>query len=91
MSRTPFPYSKLTYDKAWVDVPTLTTKVRGKFYVAVHAHSQQNKGIYVGYEKGGRHSSLGTVGKEAFTLKPTDKKLEWMIRPKLTTKPVFYE
>ena len=51
ISRTSFPYSLLTQQKAWVEVSTLPTKVTGKFYIALHAHSEQFKGIYVGYNE----------------------------------------
>ena len=93
ISRTSFPYSLLTYEKAWIEVPTLPTKVTDKFYVALHAHSEQYKGIYVGYHEGidASHSSLGRVARGQFTLKPTGKKLEWMIRVKLADRPVYYE
>jgi hypothetical protein len=93
VSRTPFPYSLLTYRKAWVEVATLPTRVQGKFYVAVHAHSERYKGIYVGYDEDieTSHSNLGGASSERFTLRPTKTKLEWMIRPKLAGKPVYYE
>jgi len=93
VSRTTFPYSRLTYKKAWIEVPTLATKVTGKFYVAIHAHSEQYKGLYVGYDQNidVSHSSLATVSRKQFTLKPTKNKMEWMIRVKLAGKPVYYE
>ena len=70
-----------------------TTKVRGKFHVALHAHSEQFKGLYVGYDSDvdESHSSLGTVSRAGFTLRPTAEELDWMIRVKLTDKPAFYE
>ncbi len=93
ITRTSFPYSLLTYQKAWVEVPTLLTKVTGSFYVAIHAHSEQYKGLYVGYDTdiAASHSSIGTVGQKQFTLKPLKNKQEWMIRVKLVDKPVYYE
>ena len=92
LSRTSFPYSLLTYQKAWIDVPSLPTRVKAKFYVALHAHSEQYKGIYVGYDTHvtESHSSLGSVARRQFTTRPTPKKLEWMIRAKLTDRPVVY-
>jgi hypothetical protein len=93
ISRTLFPYSMLTYEKDWVQLPTLTTKVTGKFYVAIHAHSERYKGLYVGYDEdvGLSHSSLATVSRRQFKLRATQKKLEWMIRAKLAATPVYYE
>ncbi len=93
ISRTSFPYSLLTYKKAWIEVPTLATKVTGKFYVAIHAHSERYKGIYVGYDEDidVSHSSLGSVSRKQFKLRPTPNKLEWMIRVKLAARPVYYE
>jgi hypothetical protein len=93
VSRTSFPYSLLTYQDRWIEIPTLPTKVAGKFYVAVHAHSEQYKGIYVGYDSGieETHSGLGRVGREKFTLTPVRQKHEWMIRVKLADRPVYYD
>ncbi|MGO8745910.1 MAG: hypothetical protein ACLQNE_07955 [Thermoguttaceae bacterium] len=93
VSRTSFPYSLLTYQKAWIDVPTLPTKVTGKFYVALFAHSEQYKGIYVGYDAHTEvsHSFIGRVGREKFTFKPVPKPFDWMIRVKLADRPVYYD
>ena len=93
ISRTSFPYSRLTYQKAWIEVPTLATKVTGKFYVAVHAHSERYKGIYVGYDGDidESHSSLGAVSRRQFELKSPPAKLDWMIRVKVAAKPVYYD
>ena len=93
ISRTSFPYSLLTQQKAWIDVPTLPTKVTGKFYVALHAHSEQFKGIYVGYNENAEnsHSSLSDVSPKRFEKMPSEKKLEWMIRAKMADKPMYYE
>lgn len=93
ISRTSFPYSLLTYQKAWIEVPVLPTKVTGKFYAAIHAHCERYKGIYVGYDEDCQqsHSSLGGVGRERFTSKPAPKTLDWMIRVKLADKPVYRE
>jgi hypothetical protein len=93
ISRTSFPYSLLTQQKSWVEVPTLPTKVKGKFYVALHAHSEEFKGIYVGYNEnaGDSHSSVSDVSPKRFETTPSEKKLEWMIRAKLADKPVYYE
>ena len=92
LSRTSFPYSLLTYQKDWIEVPTLLTRVKGKFYVAIHAHSEQSKGIYIGYNENVEpsHSKLGVVNPEQFTLKNPSKKLEWMIRVKMADRPVYY-
>ena len=93
VSRTSFPYSLLTYQKAWIEIPTLPTKVAGKFYVAVYAHSEQYKGIYVGYDSGieKSHSSLGKVSRGKFTLTPVPQKYDWMIRVKLADRAVYYD
>jgi tetratricopeptide (TPR) repeat protein len=93
ISRTSFPYSLLTQQKAWIEVPTLPTKVTGKFYIALHAHSEQNKGIYVGYNENveSSHSSVSDVSPKRFEKMPSENKLEWMIRAKLADKPVYYE
>ena len=93
VTRTAFPYSLFTYQKAWVEIPVLPTKVSGVFHVAVHAHSERTKGLYVGYDEdvGETHSMVGSVAREAFELKQTKKPLEWMIRAKLADRPVWYE
>ncbi len=93
VSRTSFPYSRLTYQKDWIEVPTLPTKVKGKFYVALHAHSEQYKGIYVGYDSDIKtsHSLLGAVSRSRFTFKPVPQKYEWMIRAKLADRPVYFD
>lgn len=93
ISRSSFPYSLLTYQKAWIEVPTLPTKVTGKFYVALFAHSEQYKGIYVGYDTQTEapHSFIGGVGRDKFTFKPVPKPFEWMIRVKLADRPIYYD
>jgi hypothetical protein len=93
ISRTSFPYSLLGYQKAWIDVPVLPTKVTGKFYVAIYAHSEQYKGLYVGYDSHVEtsHSSVGAVGRKKFQFTPTQEKLEWMVRAKLADRPVYLE
>ncbi|MFC1596854.1 hypothetical protein ACFL5Q_02800 [Planctomycetota bacterium] len=93
LSRTSFPYSLLTYNKAWIEVPTLATKVTGKFYVAIHAHSEKYKGIYVGYDEDIEvsHSSLASVSRKQFKLKSPPNKVEWMIRVKVAGSPVYYD
>ncbi|MGD0897692.1 MAG: hypothetical protein ABR915_07630 [Thermoguttaceae bacterium] len=93
VSRTSFPYSLLSYQKAWIEVPTLPTKVTGKFHVALFAHSEQYKGIYVGYDTHTKapHSFIGQVGREKFTFEPVPKKLDWMVRVKLADRPVYYD
>ena len=93
ITRTSFPYSRLTYQKAWIEVPTLPTKVTGKFHVAVFAHSDQFKGIYVGYDThtATPHSFVGLVGREKFSFTPVPKSFDWMIRVKLADRPVYYD
>jgi hypothetical protein len=93
ISRTSFPYSLLTFQTAWIEVPTLPTKVTGKFYVALFAHSEQYKGLYVGYDTHTKtsHSFVGRVGREKFTFKPVPKTFDWMIRAKLADRPIYYE
>ncbi len=93
ISRTSFPYSLLTQQKAWVEVPTLLTKVKGKFYVAICAHSEQTKGIYVGFNENveDSHASSSDVSPEKFETARLEKNIEWMIRVKLANKPVYYE
>lgn len=93
VSRTSFPYRLFRYKKGWIEIPILPTRVSGKFYLALHAHSESFKGLYVGYDSdvAESHSSLGTVARAGFELRPTDDKLDWMIRAKLSDKPVFYE
>lgn len=93
ISRTSFPYSLLTYKRAWIEVPVLPTKVSGACFVAIHAHSERYKGLYVGYStdvKDG-HSWIGKVKKEHLDLKPVPKPMEWMIRLRLADKPVYRE
>jgi hypothetical protein len=93
ISRTSFPYSLLTYQKAWIEVPTLPTKVKGKFYVALFAHSEQYKGILVGYDTHTEmpHSFIGQVRRKKFIFQPVPKTFDWMIRAKLADRPIYYD
>ena len=61
----------------------------GKFYVALFAHPEQYKGIYVDYVRTPEvsHSFIGRVGREKFTFKPVPKPFDWMIRVKLSRSP----
>ncbi len=93
ISRTPFPYSLLTQQKDWVDIPVMPTKVKGKFFVALHAHSEQFKGVYLGYQENvaRSYSSVSEVTPPQFKKAENDKQLEWMLRAKMTSKPVYFE
>ena len=56
VTRTTFPYSLATQQKQWISIPTLPTKVQGKFYVSIDAHGGRFKGLYMGYQEGNQEA-----------------------------------
>lgn len=95
LTRTTFPYSRVTQEKQWVSIPTLPTKVKGKFYVCVDAHGTMNKGIYLCYQEGNQEHKASTDELDGDHVRPADwsKKFEhmqWLIRAKISDRPVVY-
>jgi hypothetical protein len=92
VTSTAFPHSRFGYQQAWVQLDTLPTRVAGRFYVAVYAHSQQDRGLYIGYDTdiADSHSKVGSVRRTQFEFGEPREKWEWMIRVKLTDRPVVY-
>ena len=95
ISRTTFPYSVATQRKSWVSIPTLPTKVRGKFYISVDAHGKSNKGLYVGYRDAAQQTIASTDSRDGDTIKPAEwsnrfENMQWLIRVKVADRPVVY-
>jgi len=96
ITRTSFPYSLAKQQKGWITIPTLPTKVKGKFYVAVDSHGTKYKGLYMGYQKGNRQGKASTDEIQGDYIKPGDwskrfSHMQWMIRVKLADRPVVYQ
>lgn len=95
ITRTTFPYSVATQQKQWLTLPTLPTKVQGKFYVSINAHGGQYKGLYLGYQDGNKEGLASTDELKEGRVQPAEwsKKFEhmqWMIRVKIADRPVVY-
>ncbi len=95
ITRTSFPYSLATQQKEWLAIPTLPTKVKGKFYVGIDSHGTKYKGLYIGYQEGNPQSVASTDEIMGEHIKPADwsKKfdhMQWMIRAKVADRPVAY-
>lgn len=95
VTRTTFPYSVATQERRWVSIPTLPTKVKGKFYVSIDAHGGQYKGLYVGYQDGNPKQVASTDELSQGHVRPGDwsqkfANMQWMIRAKIADRPVAY-
>ena len=95
LSRTSFPYSLATQQKQWISIPTLPTRVQGKFFVGVDAHGAKSKGLYVGYEKGNESGKASTDEIQGDFIRPGTwsskfAEMQWMIRTKVADRPVVY-
>ncbi len=95
VTRTTFPYSLATQQKQWISIPTLATKVQGKFFVSIDSHGTKYKGIYMGYRDGNKLQQASTDELQDEHVRPADwsKKfdhMQWMIRVKLADRPVAY-
>jgi hypothetical protein len=95
ITRTTFPYSLATQQKQWISIPTLPTKVQGKFYVSIDAHGNQFKGLYMGFEEGNGKGLASTDERDGNEVRPGDwskefANMQWMIRAKIADRPVVY-
>ncbi|MCG8448552.1 MAG: hypothetical protein MI725_03100 [Pirellulales bacterium] len=95
ITRTTFPYSLATQEKQWIKIPTLPTKVKGKFYVSIDTHGTKFKGLYMGYQDGNKKQVASTDELEDNRVQTGDwsKKfnhMQWMIRTKVADRPVVY-
>ena len=95
LSRTTFPYSLATYQKQWINIPMLPTRVRGKFYVSIDTHGGKTKGLYVGYATKENTKIASTDEIVDDSIKPAqwsskfDDK-QWLMRVKIADRPVAY-
>ena len=95
ITRTTFPYGVATQEKKWITIPTLPTKVKGKFYVSIDAHGGQYKGLYMGYQDGNKKQVASTDQLEDGHVRTADwstkfEHMQWMIRTKIADRPVVY-
>lgn len=95
LSRTSFPYSLFTQQKQWVSIPTLPTRVQGKFYIGIDTHGGEYKGIYIGYKKGNAAGKASAAEIQDEAIQPADwssrfAEMQWMIRAKVADRPVVY-
>lgn len=95
ISRTSFPYSLVSQKHGWVNVPTLPTRVKGKFFVSLDSHGRKDKGIYIGYKKTADPGVASTDELKRTKILRADwsKKFDekqWMIRAKVADRPVVY-
>ena len=95
ITRTTFPYSVATQEKQWIKIPTLPTKVKGKFYVSIDTHCTSHKGLYMGYQDG-NPKKVGSTGElidgQVLTKDWSERfaHMQWMIRAKIADRPVVY-
>ena len=95
VSRTSFPYSLTSQKKQWVNIPTLPTRVKGKFYVSINTHGKNDKGIYLGYQNAEEPDLASADELKENTIEPSEwsskfDKMRWMIRAKVADRPVVY-
>lgn len=94
ISRTTFPYSVSTQKKKWFSIPTLPTRVKGKFYVSIDTHGTRFKGLYMGYQDGNSRGVASTDVRDGDRIVPGDSNrfdhMQWLIRVKLADRPVTY-
>ena len=95
ISRTSFPYSLATHEKAWISIPTLPTEVKGKFYVSINTYGGRYKGFYMGYVDGNKEglASTDAIDKDKIVSQDWSKKFtdkQWLIRADIADRPVVY-
>ena len=95
ITRTTFPYSRADQQKQWIRIPTLATRVQGKFYVSIDAHGTRTKGLYVGYQEGNEKQVASTDALQGDFVRSTSwsskyDDLQWMIRVKMADRPIVY-
>ena len=95
ITRTTFPYSLATQQKQWISIPTLATKVQGKFFVSIDSHGTKHKGLYMSYQKGNKQRHASTDELQGDHARPADwsrkfEAMQWMIRVKLADRPIVY-
>ena len=95
LSRSTFSYSLATQQKQWVAIPTLPTRVQGKFFISVDTHGEKSKGLYMGYAAGNDSHVASTDEINEDSIKPGDwsskfADKQWMIRVKVADRPVVY-
>lgn len=95
LSRSTFPYSIATQQKEWIVIPTLPTKVKGRFYVSIDTHGNKYKGLYMGYTTGNPDKLATTDERTDDHIAPADwsekfADKQWMIRVKVADRPVIY-
>ena len=95
LSRSTFPYSLAMFEKQWINIPTLPTRVQGKFFVGIDTHGSKTKGLYIGYAtkeetKVASADELGDgmIKPGQWSEKFADK--QWLIRVKVADRPVVY-
>lgn len=95
ISRSTFPYSLTKQEKQWISIPTLPTRVHGKFYISIDTHGTKTKGMYMGFAEGneGKLASTDEIGGES--IKPGDwsekfADKQWLMRVKIADRPVVY-
>ena len=96
ISRTSFPYSLATQDKRWFSIPTLPTRVKGRFFVSVDAHGTRTKGLYMSYQETGEPDNASTDEIDEDEVKPANwssrfEGKRWLIRAKIADRPVVYK
>lgn len=95
VSRTTFPYSVATQQRQWISIPTLPTKVKGKFYVSVDTHGTKYKGLYLGYQDDPSQKVASTDERQADRVTPAKwsekfAHMKWLVRVKIADRPVAY-
>ncbi len=95
LSRSTFPYSRATQEAQWISVPTLPTKVQGKFYVSVDAHGTKYKGLYLRYLDAEQQQVASTDARTGMQVQPADwsekfDHMQWLLRVKIADRPVVY-
>lgn len=95
LSRSTFPYSLVQQQKQWVSIPTLPTRVHGKFYVSIDTHGTKSKGLYMGYAKGNQDKVASTDEIDGDSIRSGDwsnkfADKQWLMRVKVADRPVAY-
>ncbi|MEN1678732.1 MAG: hypothetical protein AAGJ46_04015 [Planctomycetota bacterium] len=95
ISRTTFPYSVATQQEAWIEIPTLPTRVQGRFYVSVDAHGGKRKGLYLHYKDEAGQELATTDARAGDRIEPAEwsqkfSNMQWLIRVKVADRPVAY-
>ena len=96
ISRTSFPYSLVSRKHKWVSVPTLPTRVKGKFFVSINTHGRNDKGIYMAFKKTDEPSVASTDELKRTKILRGDwsakfDEMQWMMRARIADRPVVYK